>query len=162
MLHFFCVEIVCVTDQITITYPNSCPNLCGRCKSIAPESLAPLADSRAFGARARFSSRLRRSFFLGQLPRIESFAKTSFEIKKKKKIDLPSLLIFKPKGQTNLFLSFFLGGGGLMSGLWQTGWLAPFLTLACNRLHGLLHLDHIIYTEKFWGNHHFARGNAIL
>ena len=53
--------VVCVTDQITLTYPN----LCARCKSIAPEiwrssfaeSLAPPAKGersdfpRAFSAR---------------------------------------------------------------------------------------------------------------
>ena len=88
-------DLVCVTDQETALLSN----LCGRCKSLAPEivswsiplrgiscasgeRLAALAfrlrrtlAPSALALRARFSSRLRRSY-LGQLPRIESLTKT--------------------------------------------------------------------------------------
>ena len=79
--------------------PRNCnlSNLCGRCKSLAPEivsrgiscasgeRLAALAfrlrwtlapSALALALRARFSSRLRCSY-LGQLPRIESLTKTA-------------------------------------------------------------------------------------
>ena len=78
MKGIFIPAVVCVTDQETATLSN----LCGRCKSLAPEivswldsasrnllrlrrkarcaRLSPPADSRAFGARARAS----RSIFL--------------------------------------------------------------------------------------------------
>ena len=83
--------------------PRNCnlSNLCGCCKSLAPEivswfllrlrrkarcaRLSPPADSSAFGARARFSSRLRR-LYLGQMPRIESLTKTKLSSKKLRQI----------------------------------------------------------------------------
>ena len=80
--------------------PRNCnlSNLCGRCKSLAPEIVSPLSgiscasgerlaalafrlrrtlapSALALALRARFFSRLRRSY-LGQLPRIESLTKT--------------------------------------------------------------------------------------
>ena len=75
--------------------PSNCnlSNLCGLYKSLAPEivswflhfaeSLAPPANSRAFGA--RFSQRLRRSFLESIAYRIESLTKT---MKKGKKVHL--------------------------------------------------------------------------